>query len=130
MNQSRWWVDHERLWKQLVPRSGQADTIQGELIRCTGKLSDEAYRNGNKNWDANHEQMLSFVSRTLDDPSTFNLDQRTMISKAVERITQNIDSPDVTGHGSDLYLLCEMAVSWCLAHSEPISRPKNLNLKR
>ena len=50
MGEVRWWEEQPRLWKELVPRSGQAGTIQGELIRCTGKLTDEAYRNGNVNW--------------------------------------------------------------------------------
>jgi hypothetical protein len=50
-----WMERHAELWERLVPRSGQADTVQGELIRVTGRLTDEAHRNGNTNWDDGHE---------------------------------------------------------------------------
>jgi hypothetical protein len=35
------------IWKTYVPKSGQAETIQGELSRACEKLADEAQRNGN-----------------------------------------------------------------------------------
>jgi hypothetical protein len=44
-----WKREHARLWKATVPAQGQAATLQGELIRITGKLTDQAYRNGNCN---------------------------------------------------------------------------------
>jgi hypothetical protein len=116
----KWWEEQPRLWQQLVPRSGQADTIQGELIRCTGKLTDEAYRNGNINWGSGHEHMARFVGITLDDPKTFKPGELGRIETAVAQIIENFDRPDVSGHGSPYYLLTEMAVRWCLAHPEPI----------
>ena len=61
----RWWEEQPRLWARLVPTSGQATTVQGELIRCTGKLTDEAYRNGNANWGPGFERMTKFMGRTL-----------------------------------------------------------------
>lgn len=47
-----WQAEFARLWDELVPPRGQARTVQGELIRCVGRLTDEAYRNGNQNWSA------------------------------------------------------------------------------
>lgn len=61
-----WKKEHERLWAALVPNEGQADTLQGELIRIAGKLTDEAYRNGNINWDSDCERMWRFVAKHLD----------------------------------------------------------------
>src|SRR5262245_42672150 len=60
-----WKQEHYRLWAALVPKQGQADTLQGELIRIVGKLTDEAYRNGNMNWDADCEKMWRFVAKQL-----------------------------------------------------------------
>jgi hypothetical protein len=117
-----WWDEQGRLWKELVPRSGQAPTVQGELIRCTGKLTDEAYRNGNTNWGPGFERMLRFVGSTLDDPLIFSPDERSTIRDAVTRILTDVHNPDVSGHGSPHYLLTEMAVRWCLAHPDPIPR--------
>ena len=117
-----WWEEQERLWTKLVPRSGQASTVQGELIRCTGKLTDEAYRNGNTNWSSGFERMLRFVRSTLDDPQTFTPEERAIIQNAVARIIADAADPDVSGHGSPHYVLTEMAVRWCLAHPDPIPR--------
>lgn len=38
-------------WQTYVPKQGQAETVQGELIRAIEKLRGEAQRNGNINWD-------------------------------------------------------------------------------
>ncbi len=43
------------LWQTLVTDSGQAPTVQGELIRAVGRMRDEAERNGNANWDEGYE---------------------------------------------------------------------------
>jgi hypothetical protein len=109
-----WTSEHERLWREFVPTSGQADTVQGELIRCIGKLTDEAYRNGNLNWDDEFEQMCRFVSRTLDDPSVFDEAERAKIRAAVGDVLE-YESPDTFGHGSSYYYLAEAAVKWCLS---------------
>jgi len=130
MGELKWWEEQPRLWKELVPRSGQAETIQGELIRCTGKLTDEAYRNGNINWDAGHERMARFVGATLDDPQSFTPEQRGRVKDAVTQVIEDFERPDVSGHGSPHYLLTEMAVRWCLAHPEAIRRERDPDLSR
>ena len=111
-----------------MPRSGQALTVQGELIRCTGKLADEAYRNGNTNWGPGFERMVRFAVSTLDDPGTFTPDERLTIRNAAARIVEESADPDVSGHGSPHYLLTEMAVRWCLAHPDLIPRPADPGL--
>lgn len=39
------------IWKNYVPKAGQADNLQGELIREIEGLRCEAQDNGNYNWD-------------------------------------------------------------------------------
>jgi hypothetical protein len=57
------------IWQNLVPKSGQCDTVQGELLRAVEKLSWEAQNNGNINWDGGFERLIDFLERTLcDDP--------------------------------------------------------------
>jgi hypothetical protein len=82
-----WKKEHTRLWNDLVPPDGQADTLQGELIRIAGKLTDQAFRNGNMNWDEDHEKMWRFVGKHLDDPQTFNESERQLIRDKIEEIT-------------------------------------------
>jgi hypothetical protein len=43
------------IWSQFVPKSGQALTVQGELLRAVEKMRDEAVRNDNGNWDRGFE---------------------------------------------------------------------------
>jgi hypothetical protein len=47
------------LWRTSVPRSGQAATVQGELLQAVEKLRDEAQRNGNINWDGGYETLIA-----------------------------------------------------------------------
>ncbi len=53
-----WWKCHDELWKKLVPPKGHADTVQGEVIRCSGKLARELMDNGAMNWDGEYRTML------------------------------------------------------------------------
>jgi hypothetical protein len=41
--------EYDRLWKELVPGSGEAETEEGELIRAVGRLFYEYCNNGNCN---------------------------------------------------------------------------------
>lgn len=36
----------ERIWEELVPREGNADTVAGEMIRAAGRLRYDFYNNG------------------------------------------------------------------------------------
>jgi ankyrin repeat protein len=58
-----WQEEFDRLWDELVPSSGQADTVQCELVRAIGRLSDEAYRNGNGNWDEGYRLLAEYLMR-------------------------------------------------------------------
>jgi hypothetical protein len=125
-----WKKEHQRLWAALVPKEGQADTLQGELIRIVGKLTDEAYRNGNMNWDSECEKMWRFVAKHLCAADTFTAREREMIQDLVECIIADKDDPDVSGDGSTFYLVNEKVVDWCMAHPDPIPHKKDRKLKR
>ncbi|RKW70431.1 ankyrin repeat domain-containing protein [Galactobacter caseinivorans] len=51
-------AQHGALWDLLVPASGAATTVQGEIIRTSGKMADEILRNGGANWDRGFSSML------------------------------------------------------------------------
>jgi hypothetical protein len=70
------YLDQARvIWQQFVPPSGQADTVQGELLRAVEKLRDEAIRNGNGNWDAGFDMLVDYLGETLPDPQLFTSQQ-------------------------------------------------------
>jgi hypothetical protein len=54
-----------KLWSDLVPASGPAATLQGELLRSVERLRDEAQQNGNANYRKDHRRMAVFVRDTL-----------------------------------------------------------------
>jgi hypothetical protein len=62
----------KRIWKEFVPRSGQAATVQGELLRAVEKLRDEGIRNGNCNWDDGFEILLLYLQERLLDRSVYS----------------------------------------------------------
>lgn len=61
----------KNIWRQFVPPAGQADTVQGELLRAVEKLRDEAARNGNANWDNGFEILLTYLDGHLLDPEVY-----------------------------------------------------------
>jgi hypothetical protein len=52
-----WQKQHAELWQLLVPSSGAASTVQGEVIRISGRIGDEIRRNGGMNWDDAYRAM-------------------------------------------------------------------------
>ena len=60
-----------RIWRDHVPNSGQAVTVEGELLRAVEKLRDGAIRNGNGNWDSGFEMLLGFLEARLLDPDVY-----------------------------------------------------------
>jgi hypothetical protein len=72
------------IWKNFVPPSGQAATVQGELLRAIEKLRDEAMRNGNGNWDRGFDLLLWYLRERLLDPKVF-------APAAIEKTSQTLD---------------------------------------
>lgn len=108
-----WYQLHQALWDELVPPDGQANTVQGELIRATGRLTAEATRNGNINWSDQFELMLNFVVATLNSEASFSELEKSEISAAGDHILENIEAPQFKD-GVGYYLLSEYAVKYCL----------------
>lgn len=53
----KWKDQYQELWELLVPSSGAARTVQGEVVRIAGRIHDEIYRNGGCNWDGEYKKM-------------------------------------------------------------------------
>lgn len=90
-----------RLWDQLVPDSGQCQTLQGEVIRIAGRVGYEVYNNGGINWDRSFGALLdqylvvarsglpmppSSVARA--EAAVTSLKSRSMSHQAVDDITE------------------------------------------
>ena len=114
VSSKKWKEQYGELWDLLVPSGGSAKTVQGEVIRITGKVRDEIYRNGGANWDSYYKKMLDALivhlgsGKALSEPL---LNEAAAIAKEVRR----------RGDGDEeLNRLCELAVMWVLANPNPV----------
>lgn len=64
------------IWKNFVPKNGQAHSLQGELLREIEKLRYEAQNNGNKNWDDDYLYFCDFISKSLSEQPIFSEDEK------------------------------------------------------
>jgi hypothetical protein len=126
-----------QLWKTLVPVGGEAETLQGEILRSVGRLEDEYNRNGNINWEPGdyHCEFVEFLKRHLADRNTFDQTTVQQIRDAAEKVrlaaedlaTKYEDGQEiqVQKHSADaaLKFLMERAVEWCDKNPKPIYKP-------
>lgn len=80
------------IWQTYVPRSGQADTVQGELLRAVEKFRDEAVRNGNGNWDEGFEILLRYLEEHLTDRSVYS-DSAIAATRSILAQLRDFESP-------------------------------------
>jgi hypothetical protein len=88
----RYFDDAQHIWKTLVPKSGQADTVQGELIRAIERLRWESQNNGNGNWDNGFERFCDFLEQTLTVTPPFHEDAIREIRADISRL-RDYDHP-------------------------------------
>jgi hypothetical protein len=88
----KYFKEAQEIWRKFVPKSGQADTVQGELLRAVEKLRDEAQRNGNGNWDDGFELLLIYLNKHLLDSSVYSEDTIRGTKAALARL-RNHDDP-------------------------------------
>lgn len=105
----------DELWQFLVPGSGAAATVQGEVIRLTGKLNHEILDNGSANWDKDF--------RTMADALTTHLGTGTQVTDSGELDTLRRGVRAGDDDGTLLGRLSELAVAWVLANPDPVPLP-------
>jgi hypothetical protein len=115
------------IWQNYVPKSGQADTVQGELMRSIEKLRDEAQRNGNCNWDDGHVILSNFIKETLCESLVFNDQIKQEITEDI-KVLQNYNYPQTEDEIFDR--LTDRIIEWYLENKEPIPHKENPSLKR
>ena len=115
VKEGTWEEQYEELWSFLIPSSGAAKTVQGEVIRIPGRVRDELDRNGGANWDRDYRKMLQALPQYL---SLGNPLSEQELAETKELITQV--------HGKDfddeprLDRLCQLAIAWIKQNPEPL----------
>jgi hypothetical protein len=112
-----WHKQHDALWQALVPGSGSAETVQGEVIRVSGRLAREIMDNGSANWDRDFRKMLSALIEYFKSGNPLPAHE---LSKAAG-IAELLKGGD---GDNEPERLMELAVHWVKANPNPISLGK------
>lgn len=106
------WEDrHQELWELLVPSSGAASTVQGEVIRISGRIARELDGNGGINWDAEFKQMADALLTHLGSDEALPAGELKEATKIVSEVKRKY---------GDTRRLSELAVEWVALNPKPI----------
>jgi hypothetical protein len=128
------------IWKNLVPKSGQADSIQGEILRAIEKLRWEAQENGNINWDEGFLRLIDFLQNTLGKEKNFSRESKKQIASDLHRLKHFIPPNKLKGNpqisklpytDDDLYdRLTENLIEFCHQNPQVIKKDYDPKLRR
>ena len=116
--------EEKQIWHSFVPKAGQSDTVQGEMLRAVERLRNEALDNGNMNWDEGFEIFLSYLQSKLADPKVYSDEQIRQSEQILVRLS-DFDNPYLK---DDLYdFLSERVVDYYKFYgSQPHENNPNL----
>lgn len=120
LHKETWQETLKRLTKELVPVEGEAETLQGELVRCIGNLGDEAHRNGWMNWDVGDVESVDVLRRYLPDRAVFSKEVCQQILKSLDTVRHAGEKgadEGVFGY-EELKFLAEHVAEWCKHQSK------------
>ena len=111
-----WQERYEQAWTLLVPSSGSAITVQGEVVRIAGRVNDELLRNAMGNWDKEYRKMLTAISGYLQQGNPLSESELAEVADIQKHILDD--------DGSGTQRLCELATAWVVQNPEPIALGK------
>ena len=135
------------IWKNYVPESGQANNLQGELLREIEEIRCEAQDDGNINWDEDHSYFCDFISKKLLEQSIFSSIEKEEITLIMSYIKEcgmyaqkfycgiipenEVDMDKIAYTNDNLYdIICDKIGQLQKENSEPIPYEKNNAIKR
>lgn len=126
MTQEEYLQHGKYIWQNFVPKSGQAEFVQGELLRAIEKLRDEAYRNGNGNFNEKcHGILIQYLRAKLSDKKVFEEEIIEKINKDLDRL--NIEDQPYT-EDAIFDEIDDRIVDWYLYYGGEIRHEKNTEL--
>jgi hypothetical protein len=111
---ARWEDQHQELWELLVPSSGAAGTIQGEVVRIAGRIHDELERNGGANWDRGYKRMA--------DAFLVHISSGIPLAESLLTEAREI-AAELKRKNGNTRRLCELAVNWVALNPTPLKLP-------
>ena len=110
-----WQDQHQELWEFLVPSSGPAANMQGELIRISGRINDELGRNGGLNWTHDHRKMAKAYLQIIRSGTPLDDDALAEADAVIKGLNKNAEAS---------ILLSQRATDWVALNPDPMKLPK------
>jgi len=118
----------DALWKKHVPKEGACTVLQGELVRCIGRLKHEYWSNWMGNMGgAFYDRMVDMIKETVLSKNSFSpLVRKVLVMDAsVVKGTRYGQSGNVrlfqdSNVEISLKRLENVVAAWCLKNPEPI----------
>jgi hypothetical protein len=107
-----WQQQHRELWNLLVPSSGAAATVQGEVIRIAGRIADELERNGGVNWDDDYREMAGALLVHVKTGTPLSSAQLAELRGIVDALMRSAEG--------DIDRFAELAVTWVRLNPRPV----------
>ncbi len=108
-----WEKRYMQAWDSLVPSSGSAITVQGEVVRIAGRVNDELLRNAMGNWNKEYRKMLTAMSGYLQQGNALSEKELAEVADIQKHILED--------DGTGTQRLCELATAWVVQNPEPIA---------
>ncbi|MBR1939252.1 hypothetical protein IJ847_00790 [Candidatus Saccharibacteria bacterium] len=126
VNSKRWQTQHDELWDLLAPSKGRAKTVQGEVIRISGRISYELLDNGGINWDKDYELMLQELPKLWQTGSYDKeaLDELSGICDEIIEHNGDFCNEEKVGR------LSQLCVEWILRNPDIVELSRKLPYKR
>jgi hypothetical protein len=106
-----WEQQHQALWELLVPSSGPAATVQGEVVRVSGRIAHELEGNGGVNWDNDFRKMADAFLKYLHAGTPLSSSDLAEAAALVAEVKRK---------SGDTARMAELAVAWVLRNPTPI----------
>lgn len=111
-----WQKQYEELWAMLIPGSGAASTIQGEVIRVCGRLSHEILDNGKVNWDKDFLKMARALPKYLMNGNLLSEEENSEVHHMIADTSHMWED--------ECNRLTELCVKWVILNPEPMPLDK------
>lgn len=121
IKEKTWQKQHGELWNLLVPGSGQADTVQGEVIRISGKLGYEILDNGAINWDKDFKALSQALLTYLHMGNPLSEKEYNELASIIRSIKKADEA--------EINRMTELSVKWVTLNPDPIMA-ENIEYKR
>jgi len=115
ITQKGWKKQFNELWEMLIPSSGYASTVQGEVIRIAGRIADEVDRNGGRNWDGEYRKMAKVFLELIATGNPLSETEIAKLKSILSGLSSLYDETDI---------LVEYAVKWVSQNRMPLVMTK------